>query len=113
MACGGVWPSDTRILSGFCGLWPFRDPPELELVYGIAEDLWGKGYAIEVAQAVIDYCFDSLDMSVVRASTAVPNAASIRVLEKLGFEFVRRATSGGRDTVFYHEIASRESQAIT
>jgi ribosomal-protein-alanine N-acetyltransferase len=97
----GVWPSDTRVLSGFCGLWPFRDPPELELVYGISEDLWGKGYAIEAAQAVVAYCFDSLAMPVVRASTDVPNVASIRVLDKLGFEFVRRATIGGLDTVFY------------
>jgi ribosomal-protein-alanine N-acetyltransferase len=42
-------------LIGFCGLWPFREPPNLELLYGIAESLWGQGYATEVAHAVMTY----------------------------------------------------------
>jgi len=96
-----VWTNDSPHLGGFCGLSPFRAPPELELLYGVAERLWGRGYATEVGQAVIRYCFDSLDMPVVRASTDVANAASVRVLEKLGFRFVRRSTVGGLDTVFY------------
>jgi RimJ/RimL family protein N-acetyltransferase len=59
-----------------------------------------------MAEAVIAYCFDSLAMSVVRASTDAANMASIRVLEKLGFDFVHRSTVGGLDTVFY-ELARR------
>jgi [ribosomal protein S5]-alanine N-acetyltransferase len=104
----GVWPMDSPHLGGFGGLWPFRDPPERELLYGVAEDLWGRGYATEVAQAVLAYCFDALDMPVVRASTDVPNAASIRVLEKLGFSLTRRSTVGGLDTVFY-ELPRRQN----
>jgi RimJ/RimL family protein N-acetyltransferase len=97
----GVWPIDAPALSGFAGLWPFRDPPELELLYGIAEHAWGNGYATEAAQAVATYCFESLGMPAVRASTDVANVASIRVLEKLGFQLTRRSTVGGLDTVFY------------
>jgi RimJ/RimL family protein N-acetyltransferase len=97
----GVWPTCSRNLIGFCGLWPFREPPELELLYGIAEPFWGQGYATEVAQAVMTYCFESLDMPVVRASTDTTNAASMRVLDKLGFACVRRATVSGLDTAFY------------
>ena len=41
----GMWPADRGALAGFVGLWPFRDPPEFELLYGTAEDLWGRGYA--------------------------------------------------------------------
>jgi ribosomal-protein-alanine N-acetyltransferase len=52
----GVWPTASPNLIGFCGLWPFREPPNLELLYGIAESLWGQGYATEVAQAVMTYC---------------------------------------------------------
>jgi ribosomal-protein-alanine N-acetyltransferase len=101
----GVWLRSPPSLVGFAGLWWFRDPPELELVYGLAESHWGRGYAAEAARAVLDYCFDALGMPAVRASTDVGNAASIRVLERLGFVFERRATVGGLDTVFY-ELAS-------
>jgi ribosomal-protein-alanine N-acetyltransferase len=102
----GVWPTASRNLIGFSGLWPFREPPELELLYGIAESLWGQGYATEVAQAVMTYCFESLDMPVVRASTDWANTGSMRVLEKLGFARVRRVTVGGLDTAFYERPRS-------
>jgi [ribosomal protein S5]-alanine N-acetyltransferase len=97
----GAWTADSRRLCGFAGLWPFRDPPEMELLYGVAEDLWGQGYATEIAQAIVRHCLDQLQMPVLRASTDAGNAASVRVLEKLGFVFDRRATVDGLETVFY------------
>lgn len=103
----GVWAPRSRSLLGFAGLWPFRKPPELELLYGVAERSWGRGYGSEIARAVLAYCFDVLDMPVVRASTDAANAASVRVLEKLGFTCVRRDTAGGLDTGFY-EVQQRE-----
>ena len=96
-----AWAAGSRTLVGFAGLWPFRDPPELELLYGVAERFWGLGYATEIAQAILTYCFDALEMPCVRASTDAANTASVRVLEKLGFVCVRRATPGGLDTMFY------------
>jgi ribosomal-protein-alanine N-acetyltransferase len=97
----GIWLPDQPALIGFAGLWPFRDPPDIELVYGLAESHWGRGYATEAARAILEYCFDVLDMPAVRASTDAGNAASTRVLDRLGFHFERRATIGGLDTVFY------------
>lgn len=98
----GAWPhDDARSLVGVAGLWPFRDPPELELLYGVAQHHWGNGYATEIAQAVIAHCLTSLAMPLVRASTDAANVASVRVLEKLGFRFVRRGVVGGLDTVYY------------
>jgi ribosomal-protein-alanine N-acetyltransferase len=100
----GLWgarPAGTDDLIGFGGLWPFRDPPELELVYGIADALCGHGYATEIARAVVAYCFDALDMAVVRASTDIGNTPSAHVLEKLRFRRTRRAFVAGLDTAFY------------
>lgn len=100
----GLWLVRERFdksVTGFAGLWPFREADEFELLYGIDERLWGHGYAVEAARAVIDYCFSSLDMPVIRASTDADNAASIRVLEKLGFAETRRDTVGGLDTIFF------------
>jgi [ribosomal protein S5]-alanine N-acetyltransferase len=111
----GLWGArrqDEPNLIGFAGLWPFREPPVLELLYGVAEHAWGLGYATEIAQAVTRYCFDSLAMPAIRASTDAANGASVRVLEKLGFGFVRRDAVGGLDTVFYelarHDATSRD-----
>ena len=88
-------------IQGFAGIWPFRDPPELELLFGIAEPLWGQGYAVEAARAVLAYCAAVLEMPTVLASTDAGNLASVRVLRKLGFTEVRRATVGGLDTIFF------------
>lgn len=102
----GAWSIERLTLDGFAGMWPFREPAAMELLYGVAERLWGKGCATEIAEAVIAYCFDGLSISIVRASTDAANVASIRVLEKLGFDFVHRSTVGGLDTVFY-ELSRR------
>jgi [ribosomal protein S5]-alanine N-acetyltransferase len=106
----GAWPPDSSHLIGFGAFWPFRDPPEFELLYGVAEPQWGTGYAPEIAQAVLTYCFDTLGLRAVRASTDAGNVASVRVLEKLGFAFAERKTVGGLDTVFY-ELERRTSPA--
>jgi [ribosomal protein S5]-alanine N-acetyltransferase len=97
----GAWLTDAVTMAGFAGLWPFRDPPEIELVYGVAEPLWNHGYATEIARAMVAYGFETLNMPAVRASTDTGHAASIRVLQKLGFTFVDRRIVGGLDTVFF------------
>jgi RimJ/RimL family protein N-acetyltransferase len=104
----GLWAvrvNGAPAIQGFAGIWPFRDPPAFELLFGMAEPLWGRGYAVEAARAVLAYCAAVLDMPLVRASTDAGNAASIRVLDKLGFRRVRRATIAGLDTIFFERGA--------
>jgi RimJ/RimL family protein N-acetyltransferase len=50
---------------------------------------------------VIEYAFDTLAMREIRASTDAGNAASMRVLDKLGFTLTRRDAVGSLDTLFY------------
>jgi len=100
----GLWVLRERIdhsLVGFAGLWPFREPQQFELLYGVNERLWGRGYGVEAARAVIDYAFGTLKMPLIRASTDKANVASVRVLEKVGFAMTRRETVNGIDTVFF------------
>lgn len=104
----GLWVvrlNGSPAIQGFAGIWPFRDPPEFELLFGVAQPLWGQGYAVEAASAVLAYCDFVLGMPSVRASTDAGNVASIRVLHKLGFAEVRRATVGGLDTIFFERGA--------
>jgi ribosomal-protein-alanine N-acetyltransferase len=97
---GGFRPNEDSLI-GFAGFWYFRDPPELELLYGVANGLWRQGVATELAQAIVSYGFSVLHLSEIQASTDFPNRASQRVLEKLGFLLERRDVVDGLDTIFY------------
>ncbi len=72
-------------LVGECGLYPLEGVgPEVELTYTFARPAWGKGYATEAGCAALDYAFTAAGLERVIAVAHPGNAASIRVLEKLG-----------------------------
>ena len=103
----GLWSVRVKTsgaLGGFCGLRSSDGAPEL--LYGFLREYWGHGYATEAAAAVLDHAFRSAGTTAVDAATDAPNAASIRVLERLGMKFVKRAAVNGLDTMFY--AATRE-----
>ena len=52
--------------------------------YAISREQWGKGIAVEAARAVIEWSFESFDISKIWASTDSRHSRSLRVLEKLG-----------------------------
>lgn len=57
-----------------------------EIGYGLAPDYWGRGLAGEAVDAVVDYAFSALAMRRVQANVDPRNAASVRLLERLGFQ---------------------------
>lgn len=69
-----------------------------ELGYWLAPAVWGRGYATEAARALLAFAFDRLALAQVRAGVFGDNAASARVLAKLGFRPAgrSRAYSAGR-----------------
>ena len=100
----GLWAArqkDEETIIGFCGYWFFHDPPELELLYGMATQQWGRGLAAEAARAMMRYGFEELGLARVQASTDALNRASVRVMEKCGMTFDRRAETNGLDTIYY------------
>lgn len=66
-----------------------------DLGYGIARDLWGRGFATEAARAVRDFGFTSTPLQRMTARHDPRNPASGRVLEKLGFVFERQVEGYG------------------
>ena len=62
---------------------------EFGLFWAVDPRHQGKGYATEAAQAMIDYAFDHLRLNRLIATTEYTNAASIRVMHKLGFTITR------------------------
>lgn len=53
--------------------------------YWLGTPHWGKGYATEAVQGLIDTLFSLVDVPAIEADTRVINPASRRVLEKSGF----------------------------
>jgi [ribosomal protein S5]-alanine N-acetyltransferase len=79
-------------LVGMVGLSPGPRNETAELGYYIARRSWGIGIATEAAKAVVDYGFDTLRLRRLTSGYFLDNPASGRVLSKLGFVEIGRAT---------------------
>ncbi|MEC1180681.1 GNAT family N-acetyltransferase [Metasolibacillus meyeri] len=55
-----------------------------ELAYFIGEPYWGKGYATEAAQAMVQFAFEEKKLHKVFARYFATNPASGKVMEKIG-----------------------------
>ena len=71
---------------GACGFHFEGEGPEFELAYHFKPDHWRRGFATEAAQACVHYAFETLGATKIIAGVKTGNAASFRVLEKLGFK---------------------------
>ena len=90
---------------GFGGLRSLFGTPEV--VYHLAKVHWGKGYATELARAVLRFGFEERGFDRIVAITKPQNAASIHVMDKLGLRFERNARYYEIDVVQY-EITREE-----
>lgn len=101
----GLWlavDDATGAIAGFCGFLviPSIDP-EPQLVYALLEPFTGKGYATEMARAAIEHARLRAGFKEIVAGVDAVNAASVRVLEKLGFERGRTLQGAFGDTFTY------------
>lgn len=81
-------------LIGFTGL---SDPtflpeilPAVELGWRLARASWGRGYATEAARAVLDFAERELGLRGIVSVFQSENAASARIVRKLGMRFERQ-----------------------
>ncbi|SMF87098.1 ribosomal-protein-alanine N-acetyltransferase [Paenibacillus uliginis N3/975] len=82
----GIILKETNKLIGTCCLGSFDEGARRgELGYDIAQVKWGKGYATEALEAVIDYGFDIMNLNRIEATITPGNDASVKVLSKLNF----------------------------
>ncbi|MEO0652561.1 MAG: GNAT family N-acetyltransferase [Planctomycetota bacterium] len=96
---------------GFCGLVHPGGQPEVEIKYALAPDHWGRGLASEAARALLEWGVAHFAMAHVIATIDPQNAASARILEKLGFRW-REQTRDENDLptdVFEWRAPSRHS----
>jgi len=75
---------DNRVI-GKAGFWRF---PEIGFIFH--PDYWGRGLATKAVAAVIEYGFQTCNLSKITADVDPRNIRSIRLLEKLGFAETHR-----------------------
>ncbi len=72
---------------GMCGLLKRDQFDDVDLGYAFLPEFWSKGFAYESASAVLKFGLNVLSRAKMLAIVSPDNAASIKVLKKLGFAF--------------------------
>lgn len=90
-------------LHGITWQWRAWRCDRAELGYWLAPALHGRGLMTEAARAVVDFAFRTLGLHKVTVGCFEENAASRRVIEKLGFRYLAtRLDHAFRDGRWWH-----------
>ncbi len=108
----GLWAVEEKVtdhMVGYCGLIPLDETPEIEVAYGLAKSVWGRGFAVEAARAALEFGFKELKLERIVAVVNPLNVASQRVLEKLWMKYTKNARYYGADLMYY-ELAAADTR---
>ena len=75
----------SKRIIGMCGF--LQQDEEIDFGYRYSAETWGKGIGYEAANKVLNYGLEHLKLKKICAGVAIKNIPSIKILEKLGFEF--------------------------
>jgi ribosomal-protein-alanine N-acetyltransferase len=86
-----IWAVFAKDDSRYVGHASLRPRPEKkedwEVGFILRKEEWGKGFATEISQKLIEFGFDELNLSEIFATVDDDNFASINVLKKSGMKF--------------------------
>ena len=76
---------------GFVGinrtdLAPFIPQGTMEIGWRLAPEFWGKGYVTEASEALLAYCFETLNLNEVVSFAVWNNQRSTAVMQRLGMQ---------------------------
>jgi len=87
----GLWAVEITGFAPFAGFVGLNVPrfeshftPCVEIGWRLSREFWHRGYATEGARAALTFGFDTLGLNEIVSFTAPSNAASRRVMEKIG-----------------------------
>jgi len=78
--------ADNRLIGSVTLFHPDFTHRRVELGYALGRDYWGQGYIQETLVAVLDFAFNALNMHRIEADVDPRNDASIKALERMGFQ---------------------------
>jgi ribosomal-protein-alanine N-acetyltransferase len=107
---GSVCLKATNEFIGRAGLFHYYDTEglqrDIEIGYVIHKHHWNKGYASELAVALVDWGFRNLTISRLIALTRRDNIRSQHVLERAGMRYLKMTESDGEDYFEYQILRS-------
>lgn len=74
-------------LAGFCGFRFIDKGPEIELMYGLRQNHWGRGLATEASRAILRWLWESTGHQRVFARTDSSNQGSVALMKRLRMRF--------------------------
>ena len=66
-----------------------------DIGYRLDEKFWGKGYASEATFAWLKYAFETMNIKTMEAAAHTENAASNRILQKIGMKMTEQYLEDG------------------
>ena len=66
-----------------------------DIGYRLDEKFWGKGYASEATFAWLKYAFETMNIKTMEAAAHTKNAASNRILQKIGMQMTEQYLEDG------------------
>ena len=94
-----IMEKSTQELIGYGGILKFKHhnkPNQYEFGYVLAREVWGLGYATEIALAQIETIKEQFPNADIMATVHPDNGASKRVLEKVGMELLEASVLLGK-----------------
>jgi RimJ/RimL family protein N-acetyltransferase len=105
-AVWAVVERDGERVVGETGLQLLEGGPDVEVGWRMHPDVQGRGYATEAARAALAAGFGQLGLERIVAVADPGNAASLRVIEKLGMTFAGPGRHYGADMLVYEILGS-------
>jgi RimJ/RimL family protein N-acetyltransferase len=97
---------------GFCGVGMWRDRPDPEIGWWLTRRCWGQGLAGEAATVALRDAFERVRLDRIISVAMVGNAASIRIMKRLGLEFECEFENEGVRLVRYAISKRVRSQTV-
>lgn len=82
---------------GMCGILKRDNLENPDIGFAFLPNSMGKGYAYEIASAVMNYAKTRLQLPAISAITLPNNDASIKLLGKIGLKYIRTFSFPGED----------------
>ncbi len=101
-----VETKETKKVIGWagCGPIPF-DQKNTEIFYAFNTDFWGKGYAFETAQALLDFLLIDKNLENIYALVDEDNKGSVNVLKKLNFTYKSEVQVEDKEFNFFEGLS--------
>jgi RimJ/RimL family protein N-acetyltransferase len=108
-----AWRTLDGVFVGRAGIRPLavEGAPEIEVAYALTRNAWGRGYASEMTQALVEHALERLALPSLVGVVMIEHVASRRVLEKAGFTLEGTVVHAGEPHLLYRRTRTERGVA--